>query len=114
VSPHPTFERKGNDLHVDVDVPVADAALGGEVRVPTLKGKSLALKVPAGTQGGRVFRLAGQGMPRSGGGFGDLFARARLVLPERLTDEQRRLFEELRRTSGGAGANVGDEAEVAS
>ncbi|MPZ98718.1 MAG: DnaJ domain-containing protein [Dehalococcoidia bacterium] len=109
VAPHRTFERKGDDLHVDVDVPVADAALGGEVRVPTLKGKSLALRVPAGTQGGRVFRLAGQGMARSGGGFGDLFARARLVLPERLTDEQRRLFEELRRAS-----DVGDEAEVAS
>jgi molecular chaperone DnaJ len=93
---HAKFERRGDDVYVDVDVPVADAALGGEARVPTLKGRTLALKVPAGTQGGRVFRLAGQGMPRAGGGFGDLYARARLMLPETMTDEQRRLFERLR------------------
>ena len=95
---HPRFERRGDDLHLEVDVPVADAALGGEVHVPTLKGRALALKVPAGTQGGKVFRLAGQGMPRPGGGFGDLHARARLVLPDPLTEEQRALFEQLRET----------------
>ncbi|MEX2372492.1 MAG: DnaJ C-terminal domain-containing protein, partial [Dehalococcoidia bacterium] len=72
VASHPRYERRGDDLHVDVDVPVTDAALGGEVKVPTLKGKTLALRVPAGTQGGKQFRLAGQGMPRSGGGYGDL------------------------------------------
>lgn len=96
VRTHPRFERRGDDLHVQIDVPVADAALGGEVDVPTLKGKKLALTVPPGTQGGKVFRLAGQGMPRQGGGFGDLNARVRLVLPESLTPEQRRLFEQLR------------------
>ncbi len=101
VASHPRFERRGDDLYVDVDVPVADAALGGEARVPTLKGKTLALKVPAGTQGGKVFRLAGQGMPRVGGGFGDLFATARLVLPDPMTEEQRRLFEQLRDASDG-------------
>jgi molecular chaperone DnaJ len=108
VNTHARFERKGDDLYVDVDIPVADAALGGEAKVPTLKGRTLALRVPEGTQGGKVFRLAGQGMPRgsvggSGGGFGDLYARARLVLPEPMTDEQRRLFERLRET--GAGSN---------
>jgi DnaJ-class molecular chaperone len=102
VTPHARFERRGDDLHVDFDVPVADAALGGEAKVPTLKGKFLALKVPGGTQGGKVFRLAGQGMPRVGGGFGDLYAKARLVLPDTLTDAQRRLFEELRATSATA------------
>ncbi|MBM4411585.1 MAG: J domain-containing protein [Chloroflexi bacterium] len=96
VSAHPVFERRGDDLHVTVDVPVADAALGGEVKVPTLKGRSLALRVPAGTQGGRVLRLAGQGMPRAGGGFGDLFATVRLTLPDPMTAEQRALFERLR------------------
>ncbi len=93
---HPRFERRSDDLHVEVDVPVADAALGGEVHVPTLKGRSLALRIPAGTQAGKAFRLAGQGMPRSGGGFGDLHARVRLVLPDPLTDDQRALFERLR------------------
>lgn len=102
VGPHPRFERTGDDLRVDVDVPVADAALGGEVGVPTLKGRTLMLNVPAGTQGGRVFRLAGQGMPRRQGGYGDLHARVRLVLPEPLTAEQRALFEQLRRAASGA------------
>lgn len=106
VRPHPRFERHGDDLHVAVDVPVADAALGGEVRVPTLKGKALALKVPPGTQAGRVFRLSGQGMARRAGGFGDLLARVRPVLPEPLTEEQRTLFEALRRTTGGATADA--------
>jgi DnaJ-class molecular chaperone len=105
ITPHARFERRGDDLHVDIEVPVADAALGGEVHVPTLKGRNLALRIPAGTQGGKVFRLAGQGMPRErakGGGFGDLHARARLVLPEPLTDEQRALFQQLREATGQA------------
>ena len=112
VSAHARFERRGDDLYVDVDVPVTDAALGGEAKVPTLKGKTLALRVPAGTQGGKVFRLAGQGMPRGaggGGGYGDLYARARLILPEPMTEEQRRLFEQLRDSQQGA-ATAGREA----
>ncbi|MCK9494730.1 MAG: J domain-containing protein [Dehalococcoidia bacterium] len=115
VDQHARFERTDDDLHVEVDLPVEDAALGGEVKVPTLKGKTLALKVPAGSQGGKQFRLAGQGMPRAGGGFGDLFARVRLVLPEPMTDEQRRLFEQLRAireqgTPEGAAAGGREEA----
>ncbi|MEX1023390.1 MAG: DnaJ C-terminal domain-containing protein, partial [Dehalococcoidia bacterium] len=109
VASHPRYERRGDDLHVDIDVPVTDAALGGEVKVPTLKGKTLALRVPAGTQGGKVFRLAGQGMPK-GGGYGDLFARARLVLPDPITDEQRRLFEQLRDTSTSEAARTASAA----
>ncbi len=96
VALHPSFERDGDDLYVDVAVPVADAALGGEVAVPTLKGRSLALRIPDGTQGGRRFRLAGQGMPRQSGGYGDLFAQIRIELPEAMSDRERRLFEELR------------------
>ncbi|MDP2326636.1 MAG: J domain-containing protein [Dehalococcoidia bacterium] len=106
IAPHARFERRGDDVHVEVDVPVAEAALGGEVHVPTLKGKALALRLPAGTQGGRVFRLAGQGMPRREGGFGDLFAKVRLVLPEPMTDEQRALFERLREATSGAAAGA--------
>ena len=109
VSRHPRFERRDDDLHVELDVPVADAALGGEAEVPTLKGRSLALRIPAGTQGGRVFRLAGQGMPRAGGGHGDLLARVRLRLPEPLDEGQRALFEQLRASEGereGATAQV--------
>jgi len=99
VQPHPKFGRDGDDLRVVVDVPVPDAALGGEVHVPSLKGKSLALRIPAETQAGKVFRLSGQGMPkRDGKGFGDLFAEARIVIPEPLSREQRELFEMLRAT----------------
>ncbi len=105
VSRHPRLERRGDDLHIDVEVPVADAALGGEVHVPSLKGKTLAVRIPAGTQSGKVFRLAGQGMPRQAGGYGDLLARVALVLPEPMTDEQRALFERLQATAG-------EEAEV--
>ncbi len=111
VSRHPRFERRDDDLHVEVDVPVAAAALGGEAEVPTLKGRTLALRIPAETQGGRVFRLAGQGMPRAGGGHGDLLARVRLRLPEPLDDGQRALFEQLRASEGEReGATVRVEA----
>ncbi|MYE32970.1 MAG: J domain-containing protein [Chloroflexi bacterium] len=99
---HPRFERRNDDLHIDVDVPVTVAALGGEVRVPTLKGRALALTIPAGTRSGRAFRLAGQGMPRrDGGGFGDLHARALLQLPDDLSAEQLELLERLRATEDG-------------
>ncbi len=111
VASHRRFERRGDDLYVDVDVPVAEAALGGEARVPTLKGKTLALKVPAGTQGGKVFRLAGQGMPRTSGGYGDLYAKARLVLPDPITEEHRRLFEQLRDASTSSTPAEGEAAQ---
>jgi len=101
VRPHPRFELRGDDLQVEVDVPVADAALGGEVEVPTLKGRPLALTIPPGTQAGKTFRLAGQGMPKRGGGFGDLHVKVQLRLPEPMTDEQRQLFERLRETTRG-------------
>ena len=95
VRPHKLFERKNDDLHVEVPVPLTVAVLGGEVEVPTLKGK-VALKVPAETQNGRVFRLAGQGMPRLGDSAkGDLFARVRVTLPTRLSPRERELFQEL-------------------
>jgi DnaJ-class molecular chaperone len=98
VQPHPSFKRDGDNLRIVVDVPVTDAALGGEVHVPTLKGKSLALNVPAGTPAGGTFRMAGQGMPAANGGFGDFLAEIRIVLPEELTAEQCALFEQLRAT----------------
>lgn len=92
---HPVFERKGDDLYVDTDVPYTTAALGGEVRVPTLKG-SATMKVPAGTQSGKVFRLAGQGMPRlKGTGHGDLYARVRIAVPRTLSARERELLQEL-------------------
>jgi DnaJ-class molecular chaperone len=87
VRPHPVFTRKGADLERDLPITLAEALLGGEVPVTTLKGKVL-LRIPLGTQNGHRFRLAGQGMPRlRGEGFGDLYAKARVVLPPKLDDE---------------------------
>ncbi|MCL6649827.1 MAG: hypothetical protein K6U89_16020, partial [Chloroflexi bacterium] len=79
-------------------VPFLDAVLGGEVLVPTPKGTRLALKIPPGTQNGRLIRLAGQGMPKLGNSSqrGDLYARVNVVLPTTLTPQQRALFEQLR------------------
>ncbi|MHB1134219.1 MAG: DnaJ C-terminal domain-containing protein [Chloroflexota bacterium] len=96
VQPHAQYERKGDDLHMELPVPLTVAVLGGEVEVPTLKGK-VSLRIPAETQNGRVMRLAGRGMPRlAGGGFGDLYAKVRVVLPTSLTAREREIFEELR------------------
>jgi len=99
VQPHARFERRGDDLHEEVEVPLTTAVLGGEVEVPTMTARVM-LKIPPLTQNGRVFKLAGLGMPRLGHtGKGDLHARVRVRLPERLSDDQKRLFEELS-TSG--------------
>ncbi len=96
VKPHQLFERKGDDLHVEASVPLTVAALGGEVQVPTLKGK-LALKILPETQNGRTFRLVGQGMPHLGDStHGDLLARVSVVLPANLSAEEKKLFERLR------------------
>jgi len=94
--PHKLFECKGDDLYIDVSVPLTTSMLGGEVRLPTLNG-NLSLKIPAETQNGKVFRLAGKGMPGLGSAkHGSMFARTMVVLPSRLTEEERKLFEKLR------------------
>src|SRR5688500_4617830 len=93
---HPQFERRGNDLVVEVAVPVWIAALGGEVELRTLAGSG-AFTIPPETQNGRTFRLRGQGMPVHGGtGRGDLLAKVKLVMPERLTETQKEIFQQLR------------------
>ena len=95
--PNKTFERKGNNLYTDVPVPLFTAILGGEVEVPTMNGK-VALKIPAETQNGNVFRLAGKGMPVLGNNTaGDLFARVKVVLPDKLSAREKELFEQLRK-----------------
>lgn len=97
VQPDPRFRREGADLYAEVPVPLHDLALGGEADVPTMTGR-VVLKIPAGTQNGRIFRLAGKGMPRLGTshGHGDMLVTVRALLPEPLTDEERGLFERLR------------------
>ena len=95
VKPHSLFERRGVDLYVNVDVPLTVAVLGGIVNVPTLKGK-LELKIPAETQNGRIFRLAGQGMPHLGkSSRGDLKAKVNVLLPTKLSNQEKELFQKL-------------------
>ena len=100
LAPHVTFERKGRDLYARVQVPLTVAVLGGEVDVPALGGRTLRLKVPAGTQNGQVFRLRNQGMALSGrpGEKSDLYATVEVQLPRQLTPEQRSHFEALAKT----------------
>ena len=96
-TPHATFTRRSQDLHVDVAVPVTTAVLGGSVKVPRLCGTPLALKIPGATQGGQVFRLKGHGMPAIGktGAGGDLYATVSVRVPEQVTVSQRRHYEAL-------------------
>jgi curved DNA-binding protein len=105
VKDHAKFRRQGKDLYVEVEAPLDDAVLGGELTVPTLTGR-LALTIPKGTQNGRRFRLAGQGMPalnnlannpRSDVDHrGDLFATVKVQLPSEFTNEEIDLFRMLR------------------
>jgi DnaJ-class molecular chaperone len=96
VLPHRLFERKEDDLYTEVSVPLAIAMLGGEVKLPTLNG-NLSLRIPPETQNGKVFRLAGKGMPQLGNRkYGNMFAKVKVVLPTNLTEEERKLFERLR------------------
>ena len=109
VRPDPRLERRGDDLHTRIEIPLTALLLGGEARVPTPDGRTLALTIPAGTQDGRVFRLRGQGMPRPGRPEqrGDLHAEVHARLPERLSPRQRELLEELARLEAGASTGVG-------
>ncbi len=95
VQPNRSFEREGDNLHTTIAVPLSVAILGGEIQVPTPKGK-LSLKIPPETQNGRVFRLTGQGMPHLGKSTrGDLLVKVNAVLPAGLSKEEKELFRRL-------------------
>ncbi len=95
VQEHPVFERQDTHLHCTIPVNVAQAALGAEIRVPTLEGEET-VKLPPGLHTGAQFRLRGKGVPHvNGHGRGDLVLHINVVIPSRLTREQRKLFEEL-------------------
>ncbi len=95
VTPHPKFRREGDDLHVDLPVAAYAAILGGEVRVPTLGGE-VVLTLPPETQGGKVFRLSGRGMPRlrESQEHGDLYAHIVITIPLHISEAERKLVAE--------------------
>ncbi len=94
VAEHEIFQRDGDDLHCEVPVSFIQAALGSEIEVPTLEGKSV-IKIPAGTQSGAVFRVKGRGIKNlQGYGHGDLHARMQVEVPTRLSTEQKAKLQE--------------------
>lgn len=96
VSPHPVYERKGNDLHMNMPVDLFTALLGGEMEIQTLSGR-INMKIPEGTQNGKQFRLKGKGMPVYGkSSYGDLYVKIQVNLPDKLTPEQKELVMKLR------------------
>jgi len=99
VKEHPFFEREGNDLRCVVPISVTQAAMGAEIRVPTMEGEHT-LKVPEGTQPGTTFRIRNKGVPvLNGHGKGDLYVQARVQIPNRLSKRQRELLQELETTA---------------
>ena len=101
VREHAIFQRDGKHLYCDVPISFADAALGGELEVPTLDGR-VKLKIPEGTQTGKLFRLRGKGVaPVRGGGAGDLMCRVAVETPVHLDKRQRELLEEFRQSLEG-------------
>jgi molecular chaperone DnaJ len=100
VASHKVFGRRDDDLTLVLPVTFAEAALGAKVKVPTLDG-SVTLKIPAGTQHGRTFRIKGKGAPRAkGGGYGDLLVTASVVVPEKLSQEEKDLLEKFAAANG--------------
>ncbi len=100
VQPHPVFQRQENDILLELPINIVQAALGCEPDVPTLDGKAK-LTIPAGTQHGAVFRMRGKGVPvLRGNRRGDQLVTVRIVVPDKLNEKQRKLFQELGDTLG--------------
>lgn len=94
IKSHDIFERDGRNLYCDVPISITDAALGGEIEVPTLDGR-VNLKIPSETQSGKLFRLRGKGVvPVRGGAQGDLLCRVMVETPVKLTEHQKKLLKE--------------------
>ncbi len=100
VKSHKFFRRRDNDVLLDLDINIAQATLGAEVEIPTVDGKAT-LKIPGGTQPGKVLRMRGKGVPHlRSNGRGDQLVIVNVEIPTRLTNEQRRLFEQLAKSLG--------------
>jgi len=94
VSPHPFFERKGDNIYTEIPVTIGEAVFGARIEVPTVDGKSL-MKIPPGTQNGQKFRLYGKGVPHlKGGGRGDQYVTVKVSIPQNLDEKSKELLRE--------------------
>lgn len=97
VKPHPIFARKGDEVYISLPISFTQAVLGDEIEAPTLEGKKILLKVPPGTESGRIFRISGKGIPHFQGlGRGDLYVELLVKTPKKLTKTQKELLERLK------------------
>lgn len=95
---HATFERKGDDLYVLREILPSMAMMGGEIDAPTIEGKDILLKIPAGTESGKIFRVSGKGITRFNGfGRGNMYVQVEIAVPKKLTKKQKELLEQLKR-----------------
>jgi molecular chaperone DnaJ len=94
VAPHPVFGRRGKDLTLNLPVTFAEAALGADVKVPTLNGP-VTLKIPSGTSSGKTFRLRGRGIKHADGSEGDILATVQVAVPQKLSKKQKELVQQL-------------------
>ncbi|WP_188390501.1 molecular chaperone DnaJ [Compostibacillus humi] len=102
VKPHDFFEREGDHIYCELPIHFTQAALGDEIEVPTVHGK-VKLKIPAGTQTGKMFRLRGKGAPNvRGRGTGDQIVKVRIVTPTKLSEKQKQLLREFHQLSGNS------------
>ena len=94
LEPHPLFRPSGHDLEIEIPLAPWEAALGAQIEVPTLEG-AVSMKVPPGVKSGQKLRVAGKGLPKPGGGAGDLYAVLNIVVPGTLNEREKKLYEEL-------------------
>ena len=99
VQPHRFFRREGLDVHVTVPINIVQATLGSKIRVKTVSGKKVVLRIPKGTQSGTRFRIRGQGLAK-GGRVGDQYVEVKVQVPDELSEEQRQAMEEFAASSG--------------
>ncbi|MFI0423286.1 molecular chaperone DnaJ [Spongiactinospora sp. 9N601] len=102
VKPHPVFGRSGENLTITVPVTFAEAALGAEIKVPTLKGMPVTVRIPEGTPNGRTFRVRGRGVARKDGTKGDMLVTVEVAVPQRLDDKARDLLSEFKNATAEA------------
>ena len=100
IKPHEYFERQDLDLYYAVPISVSQASLGAEIQVATLDGKTIKVKIPAGTQNGKMLRIRNEGVPSASGHQGDLYIKLMVRIPEKLSRRGKELLEELAKTEG--------------